>query len=1174
MVTDNLTPAIEDPRSGDEQPADATTPIEIVLERQVLYPKQEAAIYDPARISVIEAATKTGKAQPLDALVWTPNGPVKMGEIKLGQTVCTPNGIARVVAIHPQGVQSIYRVNLSDDTWAECTLDHLWEVSGGVRACGGHTSRSAAAQAATRPRRKDFLGWPRVMSLAELLQFSPRARSRLWIRALPQPVRYQRHQCPIDPYLLGVILGDGCITGDGIAVSSGDPEIIASVQCAIPPFYYVKYLGRYDYGIKLKVPYQSLRPQQRLQYNLRALGLMGLYSHEKFIPDVYLHNSVAVRWAVLQGLMDTDGGVWNRWGQPEFSSTSQRLAEGVAELIRSLGGVARVGHAGRRSFYRKPDGTKVLCRAGYGVRIAIKNPEDCFRLPRKRALCHAKRRPIKRTLRDIVLIRRAPAQCIQLDDRVGLYLTDSHIITHNTSGCLCWLTERALEGRPGSQYWWVAPVLGTSRIAFRRLRRALDPDAVKVNESEMTVTLRVTDTTITFKGADHPDSLYGDDVHASVMDEFTRCFLAGTMVDTPSGPRAIETIRVGDVVNNATGTGFVQRVIRKTATKICSLLVEGSAIVSSHDHRYLTDAGWVEAHDLQPGQRLITQAEAVRILRDALRAPSAARSALLQPSVLPRIDQEPDRDAEVPVVRGSVSLQSDAAAQAALLQQALLSEVEGDATSSDGETPIGSDAREKPARAAALLRSELAARAGSAEEDRSAQADEEVDRAPETLNHSAGDGSLPSSPRRERNANAEAAGAALATAGASVRGGMAGDDSDARRALAARALPDRLGRPPSEVGRRGRWDFSPLAAASRARSAQRSDLAPARVDRVEILESGDPRFRALSDGEDSICLYDLAVSGHPSFSVNGLLVHNCKEDAWAALRSTLTATRGPIRLIGNLKGRRNWGYRLARKAEAGEPNMAFHRLTAADAIAAGIFPLEEYLDAKRVLPPMVFAQLYDAQAADDEGNPFGLAAIAACQIEARSKLGAVSWGWDLGKAVDYTVGTGLDLAGVEADFERHQKRPWPDTQDLILKRTAGARALVDSTGLGDVVLDNLQQAGGSNFEGYVFTQRSKQQLMEGLAASLQSRSVRYVEEAIRLELESFEYVYTKSGVHYSAPEGFNDDCVCSLALADEQRRRGGDGRGGLGGLSSRSVVPDGEIFNRVTHIRRMRAGAL
>ena len=305
-----------------------------------------------------------------------------------------------------------------------------------------------------------------------------------------------------------------------------------------------------------------------------------------------------------------------------------------------------------------------------------------------------------------------------------------------------------------------------------------------------------------------------------------------------------------------------------------------------------------------------------------------------------------------------------------------------------------------------------------------------------------------------------------------------------------------------------------------------------------------------------------------------------KEDAWTALRSTVTATRGPIRLIGNKKGRRNWAYRLARKAEAGEPGMAWHKLTSHDAIEAGIFPLSEYEDARRVMPPAIFAQLYDAADGDDEGNPFGLAAIASCLVTELSTKPVVAWGWDLGKSIDYTVGSGLDEDGCLAAFERFQKKPWPETIDVIVARTGGCRALVDSTGVGDAILDGLHDhpRGGSNFEGFVFTAKSKQQLVEGLAASLQGRHVRYPEGPISLELESFEYVYTAGGGHYSAPEGFNDDCVCSLALADLLRKSSGSGRGGLGipGGSGSRGQDAAEGVNRVmaSHGRRAQMRGL
>jgi hypothetical protein len=804
--------AIEDPATAPfEQSATKAPPAvrRIEIARAALYPEQEAAIYEPVRISIIEAATKSGKAQPLDALVFTPSGPVKMGSLKAGMEVCTPTGTARIVSIHPQGIQDIYRVNLSDDTWAECTLDHLWEVSAGTKRDYRHDYYARSLRGETPTRRKDFQGWPRIMTLAELLKFSVRSRRRLSIRPLPQYQHYRTLSCPIDPYLLGVILGDGCITGDGISVSTGDPEILDAVARAIPPWYGVKLIGGYDYKIKLKVPYQLLRPKQRLQHRLRELGLMGLHSYEKFVPDRYLYNHSSVRRAILQGLMDTDGWCYGKYGQPEFSSTSKQLADGVAELVRSLGGIACIGHTGRRRFYRKPDGSKVLCRASYHVRISIDDPEDCFRLPRKRAVCQGKKKRICRTFREIKLMRRAPAQCIKLDDGIGLYLTDSHIITHNTSGCIQWLFERAYMGNPGAQYWWIAPVGGTARIAFERSKRGIPKDAYRANESRMSMWLTDVDTTVTFKGADRPESLYGEDVFAAVLDESSRM----------------------------------------------------------------------------------------------------------------------------------------------------------------------------------------------------------------------------------------------------------------------------------------------------------------------------------------------------------------KASAWWAIRSTLTHTKGPMRIIGNRKGRHNWSYKLAREAEKLKTaterqaaGMAYHKITAKDAIRAGLYDEDEYRQARMVLPERVFRELYDVEDTGDDNNPFGFAAIEACKLAGGlSKKPAVCWGWDLAKHVDYTVGVGLDEDGHVARFERWQKKPWPVTWDLIISITAGARALIDSTGVGDPSLDALHERGGSNFEGYVYTNKSKQQLMDGLASSLQNRGVRYDPDAcsaLVLELESFEYLYRENMVIYSAPDGTNDDTVNALGLADHLRRESCGGRSGLGVVST------------------------
>jgi hypothetical protein len=255
-----------------------------------------------------------------------------------------------------------------------------------------------------------------------------------------------------------------------------------------------------------------------------------------------------------------------------------------------------------------------------------------------------------------------------------------------------------------------------------------------------------------------------------------------------------------------------------------------------------------------------------------------------------------------------------------------------------------------------------------------------------------------------------------------------------------------------------------------------------------------------------------------------------REDSWHAVRTTLTATRGKARLIGNVRGRRNWFYKLARKAEAGETDMSFTKITAYDAIDAGILREDEIEDARRQLPDNVFRELYLAEPSDDEGNPFGLAAIRDC-IAPMSNQRPLVFGLDLAKSVDFTCLVGLDRERKVCVFERFQKS-WLDTTETIRRIVGNVACLTDSTGIGDSILESLQAGRRQNFEGFKFTSPSKQQLMEALALAIQKQEIGFPEGVITNELESFEYEYTRTGVKYSAPSGMHDDAVCALALAN------------------------------------------
>ncbi len=250
----------------------------------------------------------------------------------------------------------------------------------------------------------------------------------------------------------------------------------------------------------------------------------------------------------------------------------------------------------------------------------------------------------------------------------------------------------------------------------------------------------------------------------------------------------------------------------------------------------------------------------------------------------------------------------------------------------------------------------------------------------------------------------------------------------------------------------------------------------------------------------------------------------------AAIRPTLTDLKGDAWFLGTPKGRREF-HELFQRGEQGKDNWASFRRPTVDNPCIDPAEIEE---ARQQMLPQVFEQEYLGIPADDGGNPFGMSQIAACFGPVESAPVFV-WGIDLAKSQDWTVATGLSASGHVVALHRFQK-PWRDTMTYLAGVIGNTPALVDSTGVGDPIVEQLQYHLPS-VEGFQFTSRSKQQIMEGLAYTMQHGEVRFHDQTMRSELESFGYEYTATGVRYSAPEGLHDDCVCSLALANEMKRR-------------------------------------
>jgi phage FluMu gp28-like protein len=246
------------------------------------------------------------------------------------------------------------------------------------------------------------------------------------------------------------------------------------------------------------------------------------------------------------------------------------------------------------------------------------------------------------------------------------------------------------------------------------------------------------------------------------------------------------------------------------------------------------------------------------------------------------------------------------------------------------------------------------------------------------------------------------------------------------------------------------------------------------------------------------------------------------EDGWSnSIRPTLTDYEGRAVFLSTPRGK-NFFYSLFMKQ--GENDWHSFKFSTYD--NPHINP-REIDDARIQLPEVVFNQEYLADPAENSANPFGNAFIRRC-IKPLSAQTIVCYGIDLAKSVDFTVIIGLDKSGNVAYFDRFQL-DWHNTKETI-KRLPPAPIIVDSTGVGDPILEDLLRE-GVNIEGLKFTSQSKQQLMEGLASAIQQAKIGFPEGVIVDELDVFEYQFTANGVRYSAPSGFHDDCVVSLALA-------------------------------------------
>lgn len=359
----------------------------------------------------------TGKAQPLDSLVVTPTGCVRMGDIKEGSSVITPCGqVTKVTGVFPQGKKSIYRVWFSDGHSVECCDDHLWLVVDRRRLSN----------------LKKYKTPEKVFPLSYIREYLTKSdgTKRFYIDTT-EPVPFDGERVDIDPYLLGLLLGDGSIGDDNFAIHSNDEQIIENVEellitwnCKLNNIDDTTYKIVSTHG---KAKQASCIPLRR---EFRRLGLWNCDIKDKFIPSEYLNNSIDIRLAILQGLMDSDGTVDKRTGMAYFSTISGRLAADICFLIESLGGICGITGVKKWCEYK---GERRYCDA-FEIRVGLNETKSLFRLARKKKLAKNRTKyKTRRCIRSVEYVGEKEAQCIAVDHPRHLYLTDHFIPTHNTT---------------------------------------------------------------------------------------------------------------------------------------------------------------------------------------------------------------------------------------------------------------------------------------------------------------------------------------------------------------------------------------------------------------------------------------------------------------------------------------------------------------------------------------------------------------------------------------------------------------------------------------------------------------------------------------------------------------------------------------------------------------------
>ena len=432
---------------------------------------------------ILAGYSGSGKAQPSDTVIPTPEGYKQLGDIKVGDYVYDRLGKpTKVLGVYPQGILDCYTVTLSDGRKTQCNDEHLWSY---------YTNKGNLC---TKTLREMIDGGIKTKKFNKYKIPTNKA------------IEYNYKELPLDPYVLGSFIGNGCCKERALTISSNDEEQVKTIADILNVKYKRNHEKNYSWGFLRNDKYISPFNGHEVKY-LHTKDILPKEiccdAYNKRIPAEYKYSSIEQRYALLQGLFDTDGYINNK--APRFNisycTTSKLLANDIMEILRSLGYICSVIED-KRSLERKNIKNGHIC---YEIHLLCDNSEKekFFRLARKKEIAiKAKEYKKNRNYNQISItnIEKENYQkemvCIYVDNDEHLYLTNDYIVTHNTTSLKGLI--KLMESN-GMTYTLLAPTGKASRRITESVNRQastihrkvlrdgeISTDALIVDEMSMT----------------------------------------------------------------------------------------------------------------------------------------------------------------------------------------------------------------------------------------------------------------------------------------------------------------------------------------------------------------------------------------------------------------------------------------------------------------------------------------------------------------------------------------------------------------------------------------------------------------------------------------------------------------------------------------------------------------